>query len=129
MLGNFYNGECTRPLALVNVDNRLIASAARMAWEPLLEMYISKHQQGFLKGRNMLSNVIDIDYHAMTVSLKCAKGAILLFDFKAACPSVAHDFLINSLSAIGVPPHALAFLRALYDNNYCDILYKGSIYI
>ena len=127
-LGSYYSGECTRPLALVNVDNRLIASAARMAWEPLLELYISKHQQGFLKGRNMLSNIIDIDYQAMTVSLKCAKGAIFLFDFKAAFPSVSHEFLINSLSSIGVPPHALAFIKALYENNHCDISYKGCTY-
>ena len=40
----------------------------------------------------MLNNILDIDYHAMTVSLKHDKGALLLFDFKAAFPSVSHDF-------------------------------------
>ena len=49
-------------------------------------------KQGFLKGRNMLSNVIDIDYQAMTVSLKYPGGAMFFFDFKAAFPSVSHDF-------------------------------------
>jgi hypothetical protein len=127
-LGAYYSGENTRPLALVNTDNRLIASSARLAWEPCLESYICKNQQGFLKGRNMLSNVIDIDYHAMTVSLKCDKGAIFFFDFKAAFPSVSHVFLRESLELIGVPPSALAFINALYKNNYCDISYKGNIY-
>jgi hypothetical protein len=127
-VGAYYSGENTRPLTLVNTDNRLIASSARLAWEPCLEAYICKNQQGFLKGRNMLSNVIDIDYHAMTVSLKCRKGAIFFFDFKAAFPSVSHDFLRESLELIGVPPSALSFINALYKNNYCDISYKGNIY-
>ena len=32
VMGEYYRGEDTRPLALVNVDNRIIASAARHAW-------------------------------------------------------------------------------------------------
>ena len=71
-IGDFYTGDTTRPLALVNVDNRIFASAARLTWEPLLANYISQQQQGFLKGRQMLNNIIDIDYHAMTISLICS---------------------------------------------------------
>ena len=78
-VGDFYSGDNTRPLALVNVDNRLVASAARMAWEPQLAKYISRKQQGFLKGRNMISNIIDIDYQAMTISLKHPKGGVFFF--------------------------------------------------
>ena len=127
-LGDFYTGENTRPLALVNTDNRIIASAARLTWEPILNGFISSYQQGFLKGRQMLNNVIDIGFESMTVSLKCNRGALLLFDFKAAFPSVAHDFLFHSLETIGLPPAAIAFVRALYDNNKCNISYKGNIY-
>ena len=127
--GEVYAGEDTRPLALVNTDNRIIASAARRCWEPILDKrYISIHQQGFLKGRLMINNILDIDYNAMSVSLLHDKGALLLFDFKAAFPSVSHDFLIHSLRSIGLPDHALNFIRALYDCNKCNISYKGSVY-
>ena len=34
--GEVYAGEDTRPLALVNTDNRIIASAARKCWEHIL---------------------------------------------------------------------------------------------
>ena len=65
-LGEIYAGEDTRPLALVNTDNRIIASAARGCWEDILDRdYISIHQQGFLKGRLMINNILDIDYNAM----------------------------------------------------------------
>ena len=127
--GEVYIGEDTRPLALVNTDNRIIASAARICWEPLLGgNYISKLQQGFLKGRSMLNNILDIDYHARTVSLKHDKGALLLFDFKAAFPSVSHDFLINSLQSIGLPDHAISFIKALYSHNTCNIAFRGNLY-
>ena len=127
-LGAYYDAEATRPLALVNTDNRIIASAARITWEPILASYISHHQQGFLKGRQMLNNIIDIDYHAMTVSLTSSKGAVIFFDFKAAFPSVSHDFLRRSLAHIGMPHSAMSFIGALYDHNMCNISFKGSIY-
>ena len=91
-MGEYYRGEDTRQLALVNVDNRIIASAARHAWEPVLNKFISQAQQGFLKGRQMLNNIICRDHDAMTVSLRHKKGMLVLFDFKAAFPSVSHEF-------------------------------------
>jgi len=123
--GEFYNGEDTRPLALVNTDNRILASAARLTWEPILSNYVSLMQQGFIKGRQMLNNVVDIDYEAMRVSLKCEKGAVVFFDFKAAFPSVSHRFLMHSLRSIGLPDHALAFIDVLYSHNNCIISHKG----
>jgi len=126
--GDYYRGEDTRPLALVNVDNRILANAARIVWEPILAKYICEMQQGFIKGRKLLNNVLDIDYNAMTVSLRCAKGALIFFDFKAAFPSISHSFLKDSLRHLGLPEHALSFVDALYDDNNCNISYKGSTY-
>jgi len=126
--GAYFKGEDTRPLALVNTDNRIIASAARITWEPILATYISNNQQGFLKGRQMLNNVIDIDYNAMKVSLISDHGAIVLFDFKAAFPSMSHQFLRNSLRALGLPDHTLSFVESLYDYNFCNLSYKGEVY-
>ena len=76
----------------------------------------------------MLSNIIDIDFQAMTVSLKCEKGAMFFFDFKAAFPSVAHSFLKRSLHMIGVPACALSFIDSIYSENHCDIAFKGNKY-
>jgi len=126
--GEYFSGENTRPLALVNVDNRIMASAARLTWEPILSKYVSLKQQGFIKGRQMLGNVIDIDFHSMRVSLTKESGAVIFFDFKAAFPSVSHKFLRESLSSIGLPTHALAFIDALYSHNNCNLAFKGNTY-
>lgn len=71
----FVTGDSFRPLAFVNTDKRVIASAARITWEPVLSHFTSSYQQGFLKGRQMLSNVFDIDYASMIASLKSERGS------------------------------------------------------
>ena len=93
----YYHLGATRPLNISNVDNRLLASAARMAWEPTLEKWISHMQRGFLKGRVMLHNILDIDYESTRISLKPQPGLLLLFDFKAAFPSVYRGSLMKCL--------------------------------
>jgi len=123
--GAYYETGATRPLSVSNVDSRILASAARLAWEPLLELWISKAQRGFLKGRQMLHNLIDVDWEGMRVSLKCPTGALVLFDFKAAFPSVSHSFLIRSLQYIGLPKAAINLIRAMYHNNTCYIRLQG----
>ena len=55
IVGDYYLPSATRPLSLVNTDNRLIASALRIAIEPAVEMVISSMQRGFLRGRQMLA--------------------------------------------------------------------------
>ena len=57
----YYTADHTRPLSIVNCDNRLVASAMRIRWEDILDNWVSDLQRGFLPGRSMLSNVIDID--------------------------------------------------------------------
>ena len=40
---DFYDAEATRPLALVNTDNRLVAAAAKHRWEHVLGEYVHAH--------------------------------------------------------------------------------------
>ena len=71
----------------------------------------------------MLSNIIDVDFE---VSLKHDQGAIVLFDFRAAFPSAARDFLFAVLEWIGVPSAGHRFIRSLYSQNRCIISCKGA---
>ena len=50
----------------------------------------------------------------MTVSLKHGQGATVLFDFKAAFPSLSVEFFQAALELIGVPLAARRMVRALY---------------
>ena len=54
---------------MTNTDNRLLASATRLAIEPTLGALITEDQRGFIGGRSMLANLVDIDEATVTYSL------------------------------------------------------------
>ena len=119
--GQVYRAESTRPLSIVNTDNRLIANAARLRWERLLNPWVSPQQQGFLRQRSILKNVLDIDYASMTTALTNNNGTLMLFDFASAFPFIRQTYMFDLLTTLGVLQNALNMIRALYDNNRCTI--------
>ena len=43
--GDYYEAAATRPLAIVNIDNRVIANAARACWEPIFNRWPVHHRK------------------------------------------------------------------------------------
>ena len=72
-----------RPLNVTNTDNRLIASAVRLMLEPIIGPLITRDQCGFIAGRSMLANIIDID-EAMVQAATIDDDALALFYDSAA---------------------------------------------
>ena len=64
----WYTPEATRPVSIVNTDNRILASAMKIKWENILSPMISQRQKGFLKNRSMLSSIVHIEHEAMKKS-------------------------------------------------------------
>ena len=59
--GPVFAAADVRPINVVNCDNRLLANAVRLRIEPILAEWVSPDQRGFLPGRSMLANIMDID--------------------------------------------------------------------
>ena len=116
-----YSPANTRPLNIVNTDNRLIASATRCCWEHHLENWVLARQQGFLHKRSIIRNLLEMDMASMHTSLMQDSSACLLMDFASAFPSVSQDFMRRMLQHIGLPPNALHLLDALYNQSHCSI--------
>ena len=93
--------------------------------EPLFARWVSPGQRGFLPGRSLLANVIDVDEGMQMTSLQGEGGAAIFFDFKAAFPSVDQSFMFDMLCAAGVPDDMLRFVRCMYWNNYCTLVVGG----
>ena len=83
-IGSVSTPVATRPLSVVDSDNRLIAGAFRAKIKRIIEPWVSAVQRGFIKGRYMLQNIRDIEEDAMLASLRHRHAAIILFDFEAA---------------------------------------------
>ena len=117
-----------RPLSVVNTDNRIIAGAARIRWEPILARWVSPSQRGFLPHRSMLHNVVDVEHDAMMASLSGPDPALILFDFAAAFPSIAHVLIHATFAHLGVTPAVRSLLVTLYDDSRCEIMFRGGRY-
>ena len=59
-------------------------------------------------------NILEIDLEAMRVRLKHPAGALLLFDFSAAFPSIDQSFMIDTLDHLGLPSSIFNVVKALY---------------
>jgi hypothetical protein len=57
----FYFAVDFRPLSIVNADNRIIANTTGLSVEPLAAQGVSAEQRGFLLGRSLVCNVLDIN--------------------------------------------------------------------
>jgi hypothetical protein len=121
-----YTANQTRPLSLVNTDNRIVANTLRLTWEALLQERISPHQRGFLRGRSLLENVCDVEDRMRHIYISGNRGATLLLDFASAFPSVSRSYLLTTLSATGLPPRALNAVRMLYTDTTAIVSLGGA---
>ena len=117
----------TRPLSIGNADNRLIASAVQHRIEPILGRWVTKEQRGFINGRSMLANVVDIDESMQSASLEREQGVAIFLDFAAAFPSLSHKFIHVTLRELGIPEALQHYVAALYFQNCCKIKVCGTI--
>ena len=118
-----------RPLSLKNSDNKIATAAVNNCAQPVIVHSVHKFQNGFVKGRQLLQNVVDLDALARILSMNASmfnsgadlnklKVAILaFFDFAAAFPSVAHQWLFIALEASGAPSWFYNYVKALYSAN------------
>ena len=56
-----YTPENTRPISVVNTDNRLIAAAINKVLAPKATNLCEEIQRGFLLNKSIIKNVIEID--------------------------------------------------------------------
>ena len=73
----------------------------------------------------MNANILDMELQSLLYSLTHKKAYMIFFDFKAAFPSVEHDYLLRVLEAIGLGPAILRACAHLYHNNLQRVLLRG----
>ena len=56
----------------------------------------------------------------MKVTINSSKGALVLFDFTAAFPSVSHEYMWAALAAMHVPPPIIRAFKHLYTKSDQD---------
>ena len=115
-----------RPLDITNTGNSVLCSAIPLHAEPIVAPGIDATQRGFLRGRSMLANVVDIDEAMAHAALEEDDAAAVFFDFEAAFPSVDHGYILEVLRSRGWPPWFITIVELLYARNFCSITVCGT---
>ena len=123
-----YDAGGTCPLSVVDASNRILTNVFRAVLEKRAAAWVSESQRGFLPGRSMIRNVVDIDFAAQNISLKSRARAILLYDFRAASPSISHEFMWDVLDAIGIHHQFIRAIKMFYTDNWNQIRVQGELF-
>jgi hypothetical protein len=116
-----------RPLNLSNSDNKLVALALNGRLSELCQLTVAAPQRGFVAGRHLEDNLFDLEAAAISLSATNLKrSAAILFDFRTAFPSLAHDWIFAVLTRMGIPSYFILAIRQLYFDCSAMLLFNGS---
>jgi hypothetical protein len=117
----------TRPISLGNTDNKIFAGAINHVLAGATAKVIGQYQQGFIRGRSIVHQVIALDgYASLWAKFHHKDLAVILFDIIAAFPSLSHSFIFKSLVFRGLPPPLIEFIRKLYRDVAASFSVGGS---
>ena len=139
-----------RPLTLKNTDNKIIAGILNWCIHPIIVKTACSLQRGFVAGRQLVQNPVDLDFYARVDALKFSAGPhhklqfmsdlsikklglvstipiMLLFDFAAAFPSVRHKWLMFILLKIKLPRGLRNALKLMYTDNEAYVESNGEL--
>ena len=120
--------------SLKNCDNKVPAGAENYIMTPMIAKHAASQEEGFVKGRQGLNNVITVDCHTRVIDARSVAFSNLSIDLTAAdlvyCdavfPSLAHAFIFVALRWYEVAYGTLLFFAALYANNVCFVIFGGA---
>ncbi len=117
----------TRPISLSNTSSKFFALALNQPLAQVAQVTVHPRQRGFVRGRSITDNVIEIEGFAQSYAIAEAEDpAILLFDIKAAFPSLAHSWLWVVLIRMGIPKAIISAIRALYRGGVAIVVLLGA---
>eukprot|EP00959_Pyramimonas_sp_CCMP1952_P202090 4225821-Pyramimonas_sp.AAC.1 len=97
--------DCLRPLAMKNSDIQIIASATNRILNSVASD-TEEEQQGFVNGRQLLSNIVKVDTTARITSINSEASSMMpcfaSMDIAAAFPSLTHARMWATLRRWGI---------------------------
>ena len=129
----------TRPVSLANSDSKICEIALGKPLAGALASWASPDQRGFLEGRMMVDNVIEIDTYGRIATLAggswhehagrhTSLAVMAFFDFAAAFPSLAWMDLWMCMSYCGLPRPYIRAFKKVYKNNVHFLKFMGKIF-
>lgn len=113
-------------MKLMQIGAKLVAAVADDTLSVLAERIVCPQQRGFVRGGQLLDNVLEFDgamYEHSQVA--CTLPRLLLLDFANAFASMAHEWIISVLSWMGCPQAMINVVSGLYHDLRSTIILGG----
>lgn len=122
--GEIYNLDYYRPIALINVDIKILTKALSNRLRPVLDTIIHHSQTAVDKRKidytiHMLRDLIDL------INKEDTEGALIFLDQEKAFDRVEHDFLFKVMKAFGIGNSFIDWLKVIYSNASTAIKVNG----
>ena len=116
-----------RPLTLLSVEYKLIASCIAGRMGNFLPKLIHPDQMGFVKGRFIGESIRLVHDTMQFANSNKIKGLLLLIDFEKAFDSLSHSFIDKCLDFFGFNDLSKKWINILLHNFYANTVHAGNI--
>ena len=118
--GDRTNLKNYRPLSLMNIDYKIIATVLAKRMQLIIKKVINQDQTAYIKGRYIGTNTRLINDVFEWCEDNNKPGALIFLDFQKAFDSINHKFMYAVLSKFGFGPVFNNWVHTLYNNaNLC----------
>ncbi|XP_070021835.1 uncharacterized protein [Nicotiana sylvestris] len=116
-----------RPISLSNFSNKVISRVVHERLVKFLPCMISEEQEGFVKGRNIVENILLTQEIVTDIRLRTKAGpnVILKLDMTKAYDRLSWLFLTKVLRKMGFTERLIGIVFGLVSNNWYSILING----
>ena len=113
------------PIALLNVDRKLLSKILASRLENLLPILVKEDQTGFIKGRNSVTNVRRLLNAILAFKQKSINGLVLSLDAEKAFDRIEWSFLFHTLGKFGLGENFIKWVKIIYTRPQAAVLTNG----
>ena len=114
-----------RPISQCNSSYKIISKLLENRIKPLLGKLISSSQGGFIKGRHIIDNVIQVQEAIHSRYHMKVQGMIINLDMINPFDQVRHSFLVKVLLSFGFKSNFVTLIKACVEKSWIAPLING----
>ena len=113
------------PISLCNTGYKIITKIMANRLKRILPKLIPENQGGFVRGRQILDNIILVQEAIHTSYKKKEKGMVVKLDLANSFDRVRHDFLFAAMRNFGFNQNFIMWVKACISAPWIALLVNG----